>query len=114
MIGLPAGSFALVTGASAGIGEEIARGLARRKVPLVLVARSADRLEALAVELRAVSGAAVETIALDLASDGAVERLVAATEGAGSPSGSSSTTRASASTGRRRSRGSSGRSGCCG
>lgn len=87
MIGLPAGSFALVTGASAGIGEEIARGLARRKVPLVLVARSADRLEALAVELRAVSGAAVETIALDLASDGAVERLVAATEGAGKPVG---------------------------
>ncbi len=87
MIALPAGSFALVTGASAGIGEEIARGLARRKVPQLLVARSADRLSALAAELRALSGVAVEAISLDLASDGAAERLFAATEGAGRPVG---------------------------
>ena len=37
MIALPQGSFALVTGASSGIGEAIARGLARRKVPQILV-----------------------------------------------------------------------------
>ena len=83
MITLPQSSFALVTGASAGIGEAIARGLARRKVPQILVARSEERLSALAAELRALSGVAVETIAMDLASDGAPERLVAATEGAG-------------------------------
>ncbi len=87
MIALPAGSFALVTGASAGIGEAIARSLARRKVPQVLVARSGDRLAALADELRALSGVPVEAVPLDLASDGAAEKLVAATEGAGKPVG---------------------------
>ncbi|HYN40900.1 MAG TPA: SDR family oxidoreductase [Thermoanaerobaculia bacterium] len=87
MIALPAGSFALVTGASAGIGEAIARGLARRKVPLLLVARSEEKLVALADELRSLSGVAAEAIVLDLASEGAAERLVAATDGAGKPVG---------------------------
>lgn len=87
MIALPAGTFALVTGASGGIGEAIARGLAARKVPQLLVARSGDKLEALATELRALSGVEVDALALDLASDGAVERLFAATEGAGKPVG---------------------------
>jgi len=87
VIALPAGSFALVTGASAGIGEAIARGLARRKVPLLLVARSGDKLAAMAGELRDLSGVAVEPIVLDLASEGAAGRLVAATEGAGKPVG---------------------------
>ncbi len=87
MIALPSGSFALVTGASAGIGEAIARGLAHRKVPQLLVARSGEKLAALADELRSLSGVAVEAIVLDLASEGAAERLVAATEGAGKPIG---------------------------
>lgn len=87
MIALPAGTFAVVTGASAGIGEAIARGLAARKVPLLLVARSEEKLAALAEELRGTSGAAVEAIALDLESAGAAERLFAATEGAGRPVG---------------------------
>ena len=87
MIALPEGSFALVTGASAGIGEAIARSLARRNVPQILVARSAGRLEELAAQLRASSGVAVEAVALDLASEGAAEKLFAATEGAGRPVG---------------------------
>lgn len=87
MIALPAGSYAVVTGASAGIGEAIARGLARRKVPQLLVARSEEKLAALADELRASSGVAVEAIALDLSEEGAAEKLVAATEGAGKPVG---------------------------
>ena len=48
----------LVTGASSGIGAEIARDLARRGHGVVLVARSADKLETLAEEIRSGGGTA--------------------------------------------------------
>jgi len=57
----------VVTGASSGIGTEIARGLARRGYPLLLVARRRERLDELAGELRTNHSAAVDVMPLDLA-----------------------------------------------
>jgi uncharacterized protein len=57
---------ALVTGASAGIGEEFARQLAQRAHDLVLVARDESRLEALAKELHDAYNVTAEVLAADL------------------------------------------------
>ena len=53
------GKRCLVTGASAGIGTGIARVMAREGVRLAILARRADRLEALADEIAAETGAKV-------------------------------------------------------
>jgi len=60
----------VITGASSGIGTELARGLARREYPLVLVARRTDRLDELAAQLREQYSTVVDVMPLDL-NDGA-------------------------------------------
>jgi uncharacterized protein len=64
---MPSRQTALITGASGGIGYELAKLFARDHHNLVLVARSADKLAQVATELQA-HGVTVKTIALDLAS----------------------------------------------
>jgi short-subunit dehydrogenase len=68
-------SAALVTGASAGIGAEIARELARRGHGLILVARRKDRLDELASELKASHGVRAETLGCDLSKPASRDRL---------------------------------------
>jgi short-subunit dehydrogenase len=66
---------ALVTGASGGIGEELARLFAAERWDLVLVARSKSRLESLASELASKHGIQARAMAIDLAAPGAAEGL---------------------------------------
>jgi short-subunit dehydrogenase len=68
---------ALITGASSGIGEALARRFAQEGHPLVLAARNRDRLEALAASLRADCGVAIHVEPCDLAQRDAPGALAA-------------------------------------
>jgi short-subunit dehydrogenase len=69
---------AVVTGAAAGMGEHLARGLAERGSSLLLVDRDAARLEVVASSIRSTyPGSNVRTFVADLSERDAVERLAA-------------------------------------
>jgi short-subunit dehydrogenase len=72
------GEWALVTGASAGIGLEFARAIAREGVSVALNARRKDRLDALAAELREQYKIETRVVAEDLAAVDGADKVAAA------------------------------------
>jgi uncharacterized protein len=77
------GKWALITGASAGLGATFARSLAAKGANLVLTARRVDRLDALARELEGAHGISVKTIAADLAQPSAPADIAEALNASG-------------------------------
>jgi len=77
------GKWALVTGASAGIGREFAAQLAAGGTNLILTARRRDRLEKLAQELSTMHGILAEPFPMDLAHAEAPNEIFSFTEGRG-------------------------------
>src|SRR5262245_39402070 len=68
--------IALITGASGGIGEALARELARRKFDVVLAARSADKLNHVAAEIEREHAVRATVIVSNLSAPGAAATLV--------------------------------------
>ncbi|MEM6627845.1 MAG: SDR family oxidoreductase [Pseudomonadota bacterium] len=74
---MPERRLALITGASAGIGEAFARYYAERRFDVALTARRKDRLDVIAQDIEARRGVAAITIANDLSKPGAVDDILA-------------------------------------
>jgi uncharacterized protein len=73
------GPWALVTGASSGIGKEFARQIAASGINIVLVARREDLLKEVAVEVSKRYGVEHRIVVLDLSREGFIEQLASAT-----------------------------------
>jgi citronellol/citronellal dehydrogenase len=74
---LLAGRTALVTGGSGGLGRAISESLALAGADLLLAARHQDKLETVAVDLRARTGRRIETAVVDIRNRESVEALAA-------------------------------------
>lgn len=68
-------AYALITGASKGIGKAIAEELAARKIDLLLVARSAEMLQQVAKELTEKHAVKTAYLAIDLSEENAVQKV---------------------------------------
>lgn len=75
------GPWAVVTGASDGIGREIARSAAARGANVVLVARRRDRLEELGRELESTHNIQARVLAVDLNQTDGVDTVIRETDG---------------------------------
>src|ERR1700732_2086142 len=75
------GPWALVTGASSGIGKEFARQIAASGINIVLVARREDLLKEVGVEFSKRYGVEHRIVVLDLSREGFIEQLASATNG---------------------------------
>ena len=69
-------AYALITGASKGIGKAIAIELAKRKINVLLVSRSADELELVSKEINQKHGVKTAYLAIDLSLDDAPEKVL--------------------------------------
>ncbi|MGC4022958.1 MAG: SDR family oxidoreductase [Cyclobacteriaceae bacterium] len=69
-------AFALITGASGGIGLSIAYELAKQKIDLILVARTQSKLEAAKKEIEEKYKVRVEVLAIDLSLTGSSQKIV--------------------------------------
>lgn len=74
------GPWALVAGASEGIGASFAHQIAEAGVNLVLMARRVEPLESTADTIRAATGVEVRTVAADLTSGDLIDQLAGATD----------------------------------
>ena len=68
-------SYALITGASSGIGLEIAKNLAKRGYNLILTARRTELLQSLANEITNENGVHVDLISMDLSKYEAPQKI---------------------------------------
>jgi short-subunit dehydrogenase len=73
------GPWAIVAGASEGLGVAYAHRLAERGVNLLLISRNAELLDKLVIEVRATHGIEARALALDLTTPDAVSKIIAAT-----------------------------------
>jgi short-subunit dehydrogenase len=74
------GRWAVVAGASDGVGEAFAQEVARRGLDVVLIARRRPLLESIAEGIERETGAQTRVLTIDLASPGAADEVIAATE----------------------------------